>query len=571
MIKRRSLKRQIVVPTILMFTVLMVLLFGVIRYSARRTIENFIYDDIYAKQEDMYQGMTMVLDEINLFYSRIVLSNQLQAIIEDDTLSDEERNTLFQEMMVQVGMNTDLFKEIVFYFDGNMVRYEDEMHYGSISPAFLQTTLDSSALIEFHDVVMSADNHPHLLFAKPLSSAFSNVDQGAVFFYLDETEFRRFYDTIDEDLGYSFILTSEHRVISNSSGELVGSQLFDTGLFTFNRLPNHTQQTIDGETYIIIVNESQTFKNQYNLEWQIVSVLSYETLYESVIRLNRYNVILGIVMGLVALFLSLRIAQKISNPINNIIQNLRHFTSTKEKQPDKQAYSDELLELESTYDDMIVQIIDLIKKNKRDAETQRQLELYTLQMQINPHFLYNTLDAIAWMAKIKKQDDIEHLVLALAKFFRMSLHKGEKYIDVIDEIEIIRHFMEIELVRFPDKFTVSYHIDKSIKHQKTLKLILQPIVENAIKHGIGELDRKGHITIHAIDDESDIVFEVTDNGIGFDPKTLKTDTTSAKRPGGYGLKNVDDRLKLEYGEPYGIQVESRPNGGTKVTLRIKKT
>ncbi len=569
--KLRSVKMQIVVPTILMFTVLMVLLLGVVRFGARRAIENFIYTDIYAKQEDMYQGISMVLDEMSLFYSRIVLSDHFQTIIDDDSLSEESKQDVFRDMLYQVGMNTDLFKEIIFYYDGNTVRYEDEARFGLVPPSFLQTVKESTALIEFHDVVMTADNVPLLLFAKPLSTAFSSVDEGAVFFYIDEATFRSFYDTIDEALGYSFVLTDDNHVVSSTSGEFVGSQLFDAGVFPATNLPQHTEHTIDGETMIIIVNEQGRFSNQYNLRWRMVSVLSHDALYAGVMRLNALNVALGISMGGMALFLSWRVAHKISRPINRIIENLRHFTNTRERAEDKKAYSDELLELESTYDEMINHIIALIERTKQDAENQRKLELYTLQMQINPHFLYNTLDAIAWMAKLKNQADIEHLAIVLAKFFRMSLHKGDKTIKVKEEVEIIRHFLAIELVRFPDKFTVEYHIDPVIEDYQTLKLVLQPIVENAVKHGIGGLERKGHIIIRALDQGEDIVFEVEDDGIGFNPASLKAQGNDDASDGGYGLKNVNDRLELAYGEGYGLSVDSKPNGGTTVRLNIKKT
>jgi len=571
LIGRKSLRFRIVMPTIFLFILLTAALITVIRFSANRTIETFIHDDIDAKQSDMYQGMTMVMDELNLFYSRIVLSDAFQNLIADGDLDDEARREHFLSVMDQVGMNEALFTDVLFKYDTRQVRTAQEDTFGPIPHAFVQRTFESQRLIEFFGVVDDTSGRPHLLFSKRLSPAFGEVEAGGLFFYVDEQVFRSFYDTIDAELGHTFILAADNTVISNIAGDHVGDRIYDAGLFTFDTLPGHTVQEIDGEAMLIIVNDSRTFTNRYHLEWRVVSVLSHDKLYASVVQMDRLNLLLGIAMAFTAFFLSLRVAKRITRPVRSIITRLRTFTKTGTP-PEKQgrAESDELVELENTYDEMIEKILELIDTNKKKAEAQRKLELYTLQMQINPHFLYNTLDTIGWQAKLKNQPEIEQLVLALAKFFRLSLHKGDKYINVEEEIELIGHFLEIELIRFPDKFTVTTNIDENIRKEKMLKLLLQPIVENAIKHGIAELDRKGHITINAIDEGTDIRFEVIDDGIGFEPGAQHFKKADLDTMRGYGLKNVDDRIKLEYGPTYGIVVDSKPKGGTKVTLRIKK-
>ena len=239
--------------------------------------------------------------------------------------------------------------------------------------------------------------------------------------------------------------------------------------------------------------------------------------------------------------------------------------------PTIEVEDDEIAQLEASYNEMIERINNLIIKNQDDAEIKRKLELDSLQQQINPHFLYNTLDAIAWMAKLKKEPEIESLVLSLAKFFRISLHKGDKFITVEEEIELVKHFVDIELIRFPDKFTIVYNVDEEVKNYQTLKIIIQPIVENAIKHGISSLEDMGHISINAYLDEGDVVYEIIDDGIGFNPPA---DLFTKKDPyqqtkSGFGLYNVNERIKLEYGHDYGVSVESKPQEGTKITIRIE--
>ena len=224
---------------------------------------------------------------------------------------------------------------------------------------------------------------------------------------------------------------------------------------------------------------------------------------------------------------------------------------------------DELFKLEEKYDEMINHIFDLMQKSREDAETQRKLELDTLQMQINPHFLYNTLDAVSWMAKLKKEPEIEKLAVNLAKFFRLSLHKGDKFITVGEELELTAHYLEIDKIRFPDKVKVRFETDESLVNYKVLKLILQPVVENAVKYAF--VENKGNLVIRTAYSGADIVF-----GVGFSTEGGIKSSKKKSELAGFGLKNVDERIKLEYGEGYGLQVFSQPGKGTKVVIRIAK-
>jgi two-component system sensor histidine kinase YesM len=271
--------------------------------------------------------------------------------------------------------------------------------------------------------------------------------------------------------------------------------------------------------------------------------------------------------------LASRTSQYITKPVKKLIESLKSFQKHRKREGlsilnDK----DEIYELEQSYNQMIEEIIRLIDENNMEMENKRKLELYALQMQINPHFLYNTLDTIAWLAKLRNEKDIEHLVLSLAKFFRLSLHKGDKFIKIAEEIELVKSFLEIERMRFPDLFTVKYEIADEVKTQETLKLIFQPIVENSIKHGFAGIDYKGELILRAYSSADDIIFEVEDNGLGFNPADdIFADDKILAGLGGYGLKNVDERVKLEYGREYGVRVVSELNIGTKVIIKIKKT
>ena len=207
----------------------------------------------------------------------------------------------------------------------------------------------------------------------------------------------------------------------------------------------------------------------------------------------------------------------------------------------------------------------MIQKNNEEKEKQRIAELKALQAQINPHFMYNALDAIIWHAKLKNQEYLADMVYELATFFKISLHKGENFIYVWEEIKHVESYVKIEQMRFPNLFEIHYRIQEDILQTKILKIILQPLVENAIKHGFEYIESGGVITIVGYSDGDDLVFEIEDNGAGmkFDPLSV------AYTSNGYGIKNVHERLVLEYGQGYGLTFYSEEGKGTRVVVRLK--
>ena len=227
----------------------------------------------------------------------------------------------------------------------------------------------------------------------------------------------------------------------------------------------------------------------------------------------------------ISIVISIKASSSVAKPIKNLADKVDNFNPEKpeeyvlKNEVKKASTKDEIYMLEESYDAMIERIYELMEKNIKDMDEKRRLELDSLQQQINPHFLYNTLDAIAWMAKIKKEPEIEKLVMSLAKFFRISLHRGDTIITVGEEIELTQHYLEIQEIRFPNRFDITYDIDPNVKNYKTLKLLLQPVVENAIKYGMQE--QSGTIVISVKKIDENIVYSVKDNGEGFDvPKDM---------------------------------------------------
>ena len=231
----------------------------------------------------------------------------------------------------------------------------------------------------------------------------------------------------------------------------------------------------------------------------------------------------------------------------------------------------EVERLSSAFNKMVAKIKGLMEEIVYEQEAKRKSELKALQMQIHPHFLYNTLESVIWMAENGKNEDVVKMVSALSKLFRISLYKGMDSIPVEQELAHAENYLIIQKMRYRDKITYEIEADENAKKCLTIKLILQPIVENAIYHGIKDLGDTGVIRISAAAAGGRLVFKVYDNGVGMSGETIERifeKSFVAKSGSGVGVKNVHERIRLHYGPEYGISIESEEGVGTTVTLTL---
>jgi two-component system sensor histidine kinase YesM len=273
------------------------------------------------------------------------------------------------------------------------------------------------------------------------------------------------------------------------------------------------------------------------------------------------------------------ISESISIPIKKL-----HDVTTTITQNDLQALvtrdnADEIAELGLSFNIMIGKIKELLDSKIKEQENLKKAEFRTLQAQINPHFLYNTLDTIIWMAEAKKNKQVIEIVRALSRFFRISLSKGQDWITIQEEVERTRSYLTIQKMRYRDILDYEIEVDDAITDSTILKLILQPLVENAIYHGIKNKRVGGMVTVRAYHQDYDKIFlDVEDDGIGFtnyklaqvqDKLNNDSDEIDIEKSG-FGLKNVNQRIKLYYGKEYGLSISSVYLQGTQVRLVIPR-
>lgn len=306
-----------------------------------------------------------------------------------------------------------------------------------------------------------------------------------------------------------------------------------------------------------------------NADWTLVGVSGLSGLDSVRRQIIETVLVVGLILLVIVLISGMFIAERITKPIKSLEIAMRDTDHQLQQVEIEASGSYEATQLAIQFNKMMERIHQLMGDVKEQEQYLRTYEINALHSQINPHFLYNSLDTIVWMAEFGDSDKVIEITKSLAKFFRLSLSKGQEMIQLSDELEHVKQYLFIQKQRYMEK--LNYEFDTSeIPDMKVPKIILQPIVENAIYHGIRDLDRPGKIVIrtHVMADNLSIIIE--DNGKGFKYDNKDLPKSSKVKLGGVGLMNVDKRIKLYYGEAYGLSIESVIGKGTKVTLKLKK-
>lgn len=314
-----------------------------------------------------------------------------------------------------------------------------------------------------------------------------------------------------------------------------------------------------------------TYKRIESTQWTVVSITPYNEMMSGITNIRGFIIIIGIGCLLFAFALSVLISSMISKPVKKLELLMEEAEKGNLDISLDLDSRDEIGLLSQRFNNMIVKIKSLMKQVIKEQEDKRKSEFKALQAQINPHFLYNTLDSIMWMAEENKEDVVV-MIDALAKLLRISLSKGNEIITIENEIEHVRNYLIIQSMRYTNKFDYVIEVEEGILQKGSLKLILQPLVENSIYHGIKNKRQKGLVTIKGREVDGKILLEVIDDGIGMEQSecdnilALKVAKDGLKSLNGVGVKNVSDRIQLYYGDEYGLKYISQPGIGTTVQV-----
>lgn len=322
------------------------------------------------------------------------------------------------------------------------------------------------------------------------------------------------------------------------------------------------------------IDDKEYLVRLYTIEdtgWQLGMSIPYSDIFAANHRF-RVDMIVMLIIGILIVYATAFLISRMNTSrLKDLARHMRQAETGDFNLPPMPGYNDEIGELAKNFSSMMAKIAILLDEKFQLGQKVKSTELKLLQSQINPHFLYNTLDLINWFSYMGRDEELRDVVESLSKFYKLSLNRGDDEITIGNELEHVQAYVDIQNKRFANKIKLSLDVDDEIRRLPILKIILQPIVENAILHGIMEKDLdEGIICISGRIDGADIILVVEDDGVGMDEVTLMRlqDGSESGAGASYGLKNITERLETFYGAGYGLQYASKKDRGTRVTIRI---
>ena len=368
--------------------------------------------------------------------------------------------------------------------------------------------------------------------------------------------------------GYIYLMDSKGEIIWHPKFELIASGRVKENNLVAAGYDDGSREEVFNGTRQTVVTKTVGYTG-----WKLVGVIKGTGISLNMLKTRLFIVFVILLIIFIVILINSYISFRVTNPIRELEKSVKEL---EEGNLDADIYmggSYEVQHLGKSVQDMKFRMKGLMQDIVNEHEEKRKSEFDSLQAQINPHFLYNTLDIIVWQIENEKQSEAVHTVTALARFFRLSLGKGKNIVTVKDEIDHVKNYLMIQHMRFKNKFDYEFDIAEDVLELPSLKLMLQPLVENAIYHGMEFMDGDGLITLKAWREEDELYLSVADNGLGMTEDKVEMILTGKSSSGngrgsGIGVKNVNERIKLYFGEAYGITIDSEPDEGTTVIIHL---
>jgi two-component system sensor histidine kinase YesM len=379
-----------------------------------------------------------------------------------------------------------------------------------------------------------------------------------------ESSIKDLYLTKLKDKSVYYIVDQDKVILSTSSDKQVGNRLDPTLLNP--KLANQTEgyfnTEIDRQKFLAIFYKMEAW------DWEIIELTPYELISKSgdvIQRVTVYSILASLIVSLIFIVLFVSNVLKPLKQIRVLMKNVERENFNTEM---KVQGNDEITLLAKSFNQMSKKLDELINEVHVSKIKQKEAELKALEEQINPHFLYNTLDLIYWMSRMEQAFETSVMINALSQLFRIGLNSGSGFTTVGKEVEHLQNYMVIQQKRYEETITFKIDVSEDTLECKVTKMILQPIVENAISHGIEQKGGYGHIDIRIYREEDSLVYTISDDGAGADEEVIRGLLYQVGEDNkGLGLKNINDRIKLNFGTSYGIAFHSSPSEGTMVLVR----
>lgn len=568
--KRYSPRISLSAITVISITVAIIAAVSICVAAFASVYNSALYRDAKVNSEQMIGQTELAVD--NYFESMKNKLSLVKGIVE----KSENANGLENKLSSLTYVQDDIFAVTVYGLNGEIIC---SISSGStlksniyIDLSFDKSLFDNSSEIsisEPHVQTLFKGRYPWVItFASKFNTPiFDNGVYIAIDFEFSEVA--RYIDHVGVGRqGYCFIMSKNGDIIYHPQQQVLFSSLKTENIDFIKKIS-------DGIT--TDKNIIYTVKTISDGKWRIIGV-SYT---DEIVSDGRRQIALSFFISfvccvLISLVILALYSKFVNDPIKSLIRAMKKFENNAENFSFS-GNNENILEIKTlsdSFEHMSGKIKNLMEKVRREETELRKTELKALQAQINPHFLYNTLDSIQWMCECGETADASKMVCALAKLFRISISRGHELITIKDEINHVSNYLIIQSYRYRSQFTYVFEVDKELENYLCNKITLQPLVENAIYHGINRLVDDGEIKVtvkQADDDKNDILMIVSDNGVGMTEEQCKKILSKNRSDSsGIGVKNVNDRLKIYFGDKYGLTVKSELDVGTKIIARIPK-
>lgn len=580
--KNLNLIQKFLLTYCILILVPLTTLFGYTYTKMSQIIESNILESTKQAFDQSIDFLTYKIYRIFDISNSLAIDENITNILRNDPyyylLSKQIADLAYLRLFLSAYENDSDVSNISLYVNNNFIYSNDNKNI------FSMDSLENSKAI---NIINSTNSR----FVWGPSNYFNNYNESSDYLSLFKTV--KSPDNFSEDIGYL-------RLNFNKT-------LIEDIINKINSLPNTISYVINSEGIIICSSENtdniefitdldkiQNYSNtnnfittSHNLEkfyiksssinktdWNLVTILPEASVIAEINSQRIYLSLILIICGGTSIALAFYFVNSINKRLSKVISGMHSVQSGNLEHYIENDSNDELGELIDSYNYMVGKMSILIEDQYKLGKSVKNAELKALQSQINPHFLYNTLDMINWMSYKKMNKEISVAVNTLAKFYKLSLNKGKDLVSIKDELQHSNLYVNIQNMRYNDRISLRINVDEEVSTYLIPKITLQPILENAINHGIlGKGEGNGIISILGYSTNSDIVLIIADDGIGIKEDKLHlllSNNLSSAKGSGYGLKNINKRIKLLYGENYGLSFQSNYGHGTKVTIKIPK-
>lgn len=407
----------------------------------------------------------------------------------------------------------------------------------------------------------------YIVASKAINYRFKSSRVGYLIVFITESYFRDLFDDlyIGEN-GKLAVIDTSHTAISSANGYCSVDSKLDF-------LPEENDEVWNKENYFIVDTGEEKSTMVYakikQTNWKLIGLIDNDYLNSESKAFQKVLLSVAIVALVLCIIIFIVLSNSIFKPLDSLISHMRNTETKQLKEFVPAETSGEIVTLSKAYNSLIKRINSLIEEIKINEMNKHEMKIQLLQAQINPHFLFNTLDSLKWVSLMSRCDNVADGINALTDLLRSTISKKE-YVTIQEEMNNIQSYSTIMKIRFNEFFDVKIKISKELIDTYILKMLLQPIVENAIIHGISNLEYKGVIEIVAFEESDNLIVRVKDNGVGFNPNVNFEIPKNTEKHKSYqiGMKNVQERIRLYFGEQYGYEIFSQIGQGTEVRFTL---